>query len=589
MALEPNRVNDGFTSMEGGMDGGNATNLIPRNKYYFGMNVIVRNGYPDNRPGWRKWNLVFVDSDTETAYKSGQFQGGEWYLPDSGNPIGLESISGHIYTLTFSGNSIVIADITPANDPNKSDLPQVWMCQADKFMVIQDGLDGAFIFDGASLRRSQSGPDPTAKPGTLPFNQFNYYEVPTGTRMAYGFGRLWLARGKSFEAGDIIGASIPNSAIRFTEVLQKKDAFAVPITSGDITAMKFSANLDTSLGQGELQVHTAIGGVTTVLVTTDRDSWTTSNIQRIGLTAPASIGQDATVLVNGDVWYRSIDGIRSFIVARRDFGMWGNTPQSKEVNGVLAYDSQDLLKFGSGVWFDDRLLLLISPKKNGTGAYFQGLTSLDFNPLSAVASNNFQNASNPAYDGIWSGLNITKISKTAFGQIERCFLFTKDDDGNAIWELSKADPFDDGDCQIASYIETGSYNFNSLTTLKKLIAADLWLDQLQGQVHFDFKWLPEQYPFWTDWQSFDESDGGVCYTVDPLTNCHNPVTVPQQYRSRLRLQEPDYQPDNIEVEYPFNLGYDMRFRIAWTGKARLKGFRVHAFVEIDETTGSVPQ
>lgn len=591
MASDKTRVNDGFTSLEGGMDGGSATNLLPRNKYYFGMNATARTGYVNNRPGWFKHNLIFSSGDDETLYTTGRFQGSSWYLPDDGIPIGIASVSGHIFTLTVGANGTQVADLTPSGDPNMSTLPRVWMQQADKFMVIQDGIDAPFVFDGAGLRRSKQGP-PSIPNGLLAANDFVNYEVPTGTAMAYGQGRLWIVRGKNFEAGDIIDGAIENSAIRFSEVVTLKDSFSVPITSGDITAILFSANLDTSLGQGELQVHTASGEVTTLLVTTDRSSWTTSSIQRIALKASGSVSQDATVPINGDTWYRSLDGIRSFIVARREFGTWGNTPESREINTVLSYDTDYLIQYASGVWFDNRLLITISPQQVAGTIYFQGLSVLDFDLLSALATGSFNNSTNPAYDGVWAGLNICKITRTVFGSVERCFLFTWDSiNGNGLWELSKQEPFDDGTCPIASYIETGSYNFNNLTNPKKLLAADLWIDQLKGTTTFDFKWLPEQYPFWQNWQSFSESDGGVCYTTDPLTNrvtCQTPVQVPLQYRSRLRLQEPDYQDANPQVDYPFNFGYDFRFRIAWIGRARLKGFRVHAYLEEDETTGVAP-
>lgn len=609
MAQDQTRIFDGFTSLEAGMDSGSATNLLPRNKYFFGMNVTGRGGYIKNRPPWNKYPLVFTDGDTETAYTMGQFQGGDWYIPDDGIPIGLESVSGHIYTLSVGANEIVVADITPAGDPNMPSLPRVWMEQADTFMVIQDGIDAPFIFDGAILRRSQQGPDPNAKIGTLAANQYNFYEVPTGTAMAYGQGRLWLVRGRNWEAGDILDASIPNSAIRFSEVVLRQDAFGVPPSAGLVTAILFNAETDTSLGQGQLQVHTENGYVTTLNITPDRASWTTQTsppLQTVALIGGGAVAQDSTVTVNDDVWYRSRDGIRSFTVGRREFGTWGNTPQSREVNATLNYDSKGLVPYGSGVWFDNRLLLTISPQQSGGNTYFQGLVALDFDMLSSLNDavslymmpRGFaQSTAKPGYDGIWSGLNICKISKTFFNGVERCFIFTWDAvDGNGIWELMPTDPsgqlnpFDDGDCPIASSIETGSYDFGDKIKRKKLIAADLWIDQLRGTTAFDFKWLPEQYPFWQNWETFSESDGGLCFTTNPLTNlpCKVPVTVPLQYRSRLRLQEPDYQPDNVEVDYPLNVGYDHRFRIAWTGAARLKGFRVHAYALEEEMTGRAP-
>lgn len=592
MALDRTRVTDGFTSLEGGMDGGSATNLIPRNKYYFGRNVTARTGYINNRPGYNQIQLIFQNQEIKTAYETGKFQGASTYTPLIGNTYLFVSVSGRIYRILAGG---IVEDLTPSGDPNMSTLPQVWMCQADTFMVIQDGRDDPFIFDGTILRRSNPGRDPNAIPGTLPSDQINYYEVPTGTAMAYGYGRLFLVRGKNIEAGDILDASIPNSAIRFSEVIQFQDSFSVPVTSGNITALNFGANLDTSLGQGPLQAHTASGDIITLNITTDRKSWTTTNIQVIAMRGGAATGQNAVINVNGDTWYRSADGIRSFIVALRQFNQWGNTPQSRELNQILSFDEPTYLKYVSGVCFDNRLLITISPQVQGENIIFQGLSVLDFDLLGALADSIFSGVygttPKPAYDGIWDGLNITQITKAYFGTIERCFIFTcHADQGNQFWELSKRDPFDNGNCPVTSLIETGSYNYGQLTRLKKLIAADIFIDQMQGQVNFNFKFLPEQYPFWTDWQAFEESDGGICSLPDPLNGtCQVPATVPTQYRSRLRLQQPPDSMDNSETDYPMDVGYDFRFRIEWTGRVRIKGFRVHGYLQEEETTGEVPQ
>lgn len=599
MAQTRTRVTDGFTSLEGGMDGGSATNLIPRNKVSFAMNATFRTGYVNNRPGWSNIPLVFVDEDQKTAYTTGRFQGGGWYIPDSGDPFAFVSVSGHIYRIVKNASSATVEDLTPDGDPNMSTLPQVWMCQADRFMVIQDGRDAPFIYDGIKLRRAVyttgviSGKVPSGV-GSTPEAPIGP-EVPVGTIMAYGYGRLWVCRGKNFQAGDILDASIYNSAIRFTEVLTLQDSFAVAVTDGNITAMIFGANLDTSLGQGSLQVHTASGSVTTLQVTVDRASWTTSNIQQVGLVGGSSTGQNCAVNVNNDTWFRSHDGIRSFVVARREFNTWGNKPQSREVNNVLRYDTPDFLVQASGVWFDNRLLMTLSPQKSGHNVYFQGLSVLDFDLISTLNKGSgsiYSTDPQPAYDGIWSGLNISQITKTFFGSKERCFIFSWDESlGNGLWELSTEDSFDNGNCPIVSWLETGSYNFNNLTNTKKLSGADIYLDQLQGEVNFDFKWSPDQYPFWMNWQSFTQSDGKPCGTSVQRTNllsCQVPVNVPIQYRSYLRLQEPDYQADGPETEFPLNQGYDFRFRVAWTGRCRIKGFRVLAALEPNTTTGSPP-
>lgn len=580
MALPKNYLTDGFTSLERGMNGGSATNLLPRNQYSFAMNVTARSGYVNNRPGWTNLPLSFKDDEAQSDYKQGKWQGAGWYVPDSGNPYCFVSISGRIYRLIVNTYvNISVEDLTLSGDPNMSTLPRAWFCQADKFMVIQDGVDGPLIWDGNALRRSQT-------------DKSTPQEVPTGTAMAYGYGRLWLVRGKNVEAGDIQDAAIPNSPINFSEVLQKQDAFAVPITSGEITAIIFGANIDTSLGQGPLQLHTESGQITTLNVTVDRDSWTTTNIQVIGLVGGSSMGQDAVVNVNNDTWFRSHDGLRSFIVARRDFGTWGNTPQSREVNNILDYDTPSLLAYASGVWFSNRLLMTLSPQLSNGHRYFQGLSVLDFDLLSTLDGSIAGTNPRPAYDGIWSGLNISQITKTFFGSQERCFLFTWDEtEGNGVWELSQSAPFDNGSCPIQSWIETGSMNFNNLTNLKTLMGADFWRDLMQKGVSMQVSFAPDQYPFWIPWQSWDDSDGQLCGALAPrndFLSCQVPINNPTQYRSQQRIQRPIRPGNGPETDYPLDQGYDFRFRIDWTGRARIKGFKVFAEIQNADATGKAP-
>lgn len=605
--LDQSRVIDGFTSLEGGMDGGSATNLLPRSKVAMLMNATVRSGYVNNRPGWANLPLTFPDPTTQTAFTTGVFQGAGWYYPDDGDPYLFASLSGHVFRLMVRGQpgqaGIVVEDLTPSGDANDSTLPFVWMCQADKFMVMQDGVDTPFVYDGAVLRRSTCALPNPPNPGNLPPYSpqlSGNKEVPVGTAMAYGYGRLWLVRGKNVEAGDILNAAVVNSAILFTEVIQFNDSFSVPVTSGDITAIIFGANIDTSIGQGPLQLHTESGQVITLNVTVDRTSWTTTSIQAIGLMGGASTGQNAIVNVNNDSWFRSHDGIRSFVIARREFSTWGNTPQSREVNNILNYDTTSALTTVSAVWFSNRLLVTTgaatSPSLNQSplsNTYFQGLAVLDFDLLSTLnryTGTVYSPDPQPAWDGIWSGINISQITKAFFGSTERCMIFAFDPvSGNQVWELSQSDPFDNGNCPILSWFETGSYNFNQLASLKKLIGADLWLDQLQGTVGFSSWWAADQMAFWQPWESWEESDGNPCGTTVQLNqfmSCQTPVTSPPQYRSRVRLQEPGLDSDNPQTIYPANYGYDFRIRFAWSGRVRIKGIRIAGYIQEDETTNT---
>src|ERR1041385_6903574 len=91
-----------------------------------------------------------------------------------------------------------------------------------------------------------------------------------------------------------------------------------------------AAMTDTALGQGPMLVGTP-NVVFTVNLPFDRTTW--KNLAEALQTANPIVGpvsQDSVINVNGDLWYRSLDGIRSYITAQRQFnGAWGNTPQSR--------------------------------------------------------------------------------------------------------------------------------------------------------------------------------------------------------------------------------------------------------------------
>ena len=63
-----------------------------------------------------------------------------------------------------------------------------------------------------------------------------------------------------------------------------------------------------------------------------------------------TLNQNGTVLANGDALFRSVDGLRSLILARRDFDTWGNVPQSREVQPTLDADNSSLLNWEAPVF-----------------------------------------------------------------------------------------------------------------------------------------------------------------------------------------------------------------------------------------------
>jgi hypothetical protein len=395
MIRDPGRVTDGFASLERGVDSGRNPSLLGRNQVAWAENVTFRGGYLVPRPGWKRIGLVSASNsvDYTVALAEGKFQGAEFYDDTaSGKGYLMCQAGGRLFRLAPDSPAVVL-DITPANDPNSAVIPQAWMVQAENYFVVQDGQSKPMIFDGTSTRRATDN------------------EVPIGSGpMAYGMLRLWVAMGNTYVAGDVAGG--PTSVVSFTEntYIAEGGEFSLPL-----------ATPNTALGQGELLIFTP-GAVFSNTAPVDRDQWKnlTQPVQTITLINNGSQSQASTVLVNGDIFMRSRDGIRSVIQAVRYFQQWGNTPLSKEMTRVIARDDLGLLNFSSAVEFDNRMLMTCRPEPLANGAYHNGVIALDFDLVTSMSEK-----SPPAYDGVWTGPQIYQLVKGRFSGVERCFAFAR--------------------------------------------------------------------------------------------------------------------------------------------------------------------
>lgn len=567
---DPKRVTAGFISLEGGIDSGRSPNLIQTNQVSFAINTTFRGGFPTCRPGQKKIDLSFEDEDVQSDFEDGRFQGAEVYQADGGIAFIVASIGGKIFRVNVQTTNSV-EDVSIDGDPNPTNRTQVWMTQAESWLIIQDGKSKALIFDGSGCRRA---------------NEIN--EVPTGTAMAYGQGRLWVARRREYLAGDIVGGpsgsankDYKDAVLKFTEAatLNGGGAFAVPLQAGDITGMRFTAQLDTGLGQGELVVSTE-SAMFTNLAPPDRSTWNSLStpIQRVAQVNFGSKGNDSLVNVNGDLWYRAKDGIRSLIMAVRNFQQgWGNTPLSKEVNRLIQRDDRNLLQYCSGVNFDNRLLMTVSPVSTAHGVYHRGLVALDFDIISSVTQ-----TGSPAWEGLWTGIRILKLLKGDFGGLERCFAFVLNESNKIeLWEITVNDRFDNDNERISWSIESGSYAFGDADQLKKLQTGSLYLDDVSGNVDIDVKYRPDQYPCWVDWHNWDECAKNSMCASDFTTSCQTIKNFKPQYRPKKRLPEPADSCDTV-TKRPYRHGYEFQARISVTGQARIKRFLMHAH-DVQET------
>lgn len=643
---------EGQRDFSGGMDSSRAPNLISDNAVSRAVNVTFRGGTPTTRPGFRQ--LILANADVEAnggldAFVNGLFQGGYYYQDrrTDRNPCVFSVMSGFVVKIDLgtyevqrvypvvqatdivAGESYIIKTIGTttwtsygassnnigeqfisnsssgagtgtAYSINPMDIyADCYFVQAENYLIIQDGSSAPRIWDGDNLWIGGKGP--AGSTGKIS-------QVPIGTVMAYGQGRLFVANTErtsgtagdlayggstdqktitsgahsgtryrfitstvhGFAAGDVVTVSGHSSEfglngtwsianihsttefdidfttssakgnggfvtkanvgtasdlLRFTETtyLDEGGSLQVPGFLGKITGLIFMPVQDSAVGVGDLLIFCETG-VLSLSVSVPRTQWkNTAGFQRIALASIGSTGQESLTTANGDVFFRSFDGLRTYRNARAEFNSFGRVPISAEMNAVLEYDTKNMLKNCSSIVFDNRFLFTATPKIDFRGVpsttlrkrpiTFSSIVALDFTTLASIGA---QRAS--CYDGFWRGLDVTKLVSGVVDGKPRAFAFCVDYEVNAtntVWEITSDifvdEPVNASPIPITSILETRSFQLGSPSEVKKLIRADLWLGSLRGNTDFKIYWRPDEYACWREWHEFSR-----CATVE---NC----------------------------------------------------------------------
>lgn len=401
-------------------------------------------------------------------------------------------------------------------------------------------------------------------------------ELPTARMGTYGLGRIWLSLtdGRSFMAGDIVGGSSGSLVYSFRDAILKSTEnsylagggnFVVPGSIGDIQAMIFTATLDVALGQGPLQVFTR-RAVFSCMAPVDRTVWQsiTNPILTNSLIGGGAQNQNATINANGDTLFRAIDGLRSLILARREFDTWGNVPQSREVQTVFNLDDSTLFQFGSAIVFDNRLLMTCIPTNGPRGVYHQGLISLNFDEISSL-----RGKAPSIYDGFWTGLDVLQVVTGVFSGVERAYAFCFNESNFKI-ELFELLPtgtnhFDNGNLPITMSYETSVFFRPSRpdeSVYLRLEDGEIWVSDLFGVVTFQIWFRADDSACWTVWRTFS-----VC--------ADNSIDGIPQFRPRMSFGMPTKDCDPINNR-PFREGYYFQLRVQITGACTVKRIRVKA-------------
>lgn len=468
----------------------------------------------------------------------------------------------------------------------------VHLFQAEKYEIILAKQQKPIIYDGSSSR------------------QAGFNEIPSGVMGLYAWGRIWVALNdfRTFAAGDIVYGPSGTPAeggvdaiLKFTEndFLNEGGFFAVPNNAGNITAMIALATIDTALGIGPILIGTT-NSIVSVNAPVDRTTWKnlTYPIQTISLLDYGPVGPFGTISINNDIWFRSLDGVRSFFAGRRNMNqaMLGNTPLSHEVSPVLANDTDDFLFHSSAVLFDNRFHMTVAPRRTSSGIVHDALALVNFDLISGIGGKQ-----PPVWESFRSGLAILQMVRGRVAGTERAFgiVLNEFSDTIELWEMLKEnsgfyDTFRSvvGDStsivrtSIQSTLETKRYVYERLV---KLITGELYLDEIVDEITLVIKFKPDQYPTWITWATIT-----LCANVTQCTiatpeqfSCQIWKPNARQYAARVMLPRPP-ETCNTIAGMILDEGYEFQFRFEGTGHFQLRKFRPHLKVQSDKMEGECP-
>jgi hypothetical protein len=408
-------------------------------------------------------------------------------------------------------------------------------------------------------------------------------ELQIGKMGAYVQGRNWmaLADGISFVASDEVGGSSGSIAFNYRDavlcvtnnnLLAQGGSFRVPSSVGGIRFIVAMATLDASLGQGPVQVGTPTTIFSCSASIAGQDWTTVTNpILTESLIGNGGMGQNGAVVVNGDLIMRSLDGLRSLILARREFATWGNTPISNEVRALLNNDPKELLPWCSVVFFDNRLLATTGMTAGAQGVYGAKTVAMNCDPVSSL-----RGKAPSIYDGVWDGLNVLKYVTGIFNGVQRCFAFVSNTTTNLIelWEtLPTLEIEDSATPDPTNYLDNGTDNITlSLETpvlfdelpgkekndLCRLTGGEMYVQDLFGDATFTVYFRPDDDSVWHLWATWT-------------------VPLAASYMPRMGFGEPPGDTD-ATTGRPWREGYNFQFKFVVQGHCSIMGGRMSVAV-----------
>lgn len=606
------RIVDGSFDWSGGVNSSGPTsakspinpNGVSRNMLVWLVNGTVRGGGISPRAGWQPVCTIHNGSAL--------YQGGIMYdPPGDSNPYLVVSIGGRIYRVRLdTDNSVQDLSATfgltmPALEPRS------YFAQMEEFLVIQAGdynKPGAPIrlvgyppgveigtyplfWDNQTMRRSLG-----INTWVAPANAPHINEIPPATAMTGYMGRLWYVRGRVYAAGDIDGGNSGTLPYSFRDAILNVtenplafggDGFSVPTNAKEIRALANLAELDQAVGSGNLYIGTR-RAIFRLQVPVTRTNWIAASsdnqpLQTVIQKKYGFINDRSIVEHNADLFFKAMDGTRSLGLAVRYFTQWGNTAISRNERRLLDLNDRALMRYSSGIEFDNRLLHTEAPIQTPVGAAFKAMSVLDFDLLTTL-----QEKLPPAWEGMYEGLQVLQLFEGDFGGLQRAFavVYSQNTGNIDLWELTQQGMFENGNRRITMVIEWPAFNFQKDFELRQLDGAALWIDRLFGNVDFVMQYRTDYDPCWRYWHAWQDcSATNACDDVT-IQDClpDYPESYQESFRASVKLPAPPYSCETA-TKRPSHTGYQFQPRLIVKGNARVRGLLLFA-LPVSEAPGT---
>jgi hypothetical protein len=232
--------------------------------------------------------------------------------------------------------------------------------------------------------------------------------------------------------------------------------------------------------------------------------------------------------------------------------------------------------------------------KTGAEYYHKGLAVLDYTSLSGAGGEFY-----PAWDGLWTGLNVQSIQKAYVDDEIRCFITHYNDQihRNEIWEIKKEQGLDtSGELEIypECWVEmrTLSCGQEKEFSQKKLLGLDLYISELRGNFNAQIYYRNDGDPCWNDWivDSTGQNGFEVCASSSSeLVSETNPladgITQNLPQRRVLKIGQPPFFVCEPTTNADGRLFYETQLKISWTGLAIWDRIRLMALEQIEDMRG----